>query len=177
MVCPRCISTVEEILKNVGIDYNHIELGRVEVKSDLDSEQSAQLSQYLSEVGFELILSEEAKMVNLVKSIIIERIHYQSDEEKLSVILSHTLKKEYSIISKTFRRMEGITIEQYQLAQRMEKVKELLQYDEKTVSEIAYELGFSNVGHLSNQFKKMTGLSPSEYKNQNHSQRRSLDAI
>lgn len=181
MVCPRCLSSVRTILNDMQIEYNRIELGIVGLNNELNEEQKEKLSNKLQTQGFELLSSEESKVINAIKSFVINKIHYpdtsQHSNHNLSDELSKELHTSYSKLSKTFSRVEGITIEQYLLLQRIEKVKELLSYEEKTISEIAFDLGYSSTAHLSAQFKKITGMPPSAFKKITKNQRKSLDDI
>jgi len=181
MVCPRCLSSVRTILNDMQIEYNHIELGIVELDREMSEEQKEKLSNKLQAQGFELLNSEESKVINAIKSFVINKIHYtdtsQHSNHNLSDELSKELHTSYSKMSKTFSRVEGITIEQYLLQQRIEKVKELLSYEEKTISEIAFDLGYSSTAHLSAQFKKITGMPPSAFKKITKNRRKSLDDI
>ena len=173
MVCPRCLSSVRTILNDMQIEFNRIELGIVGLNNELSEEQKEKLSNKLQTQGFELLNSEESKVIN--------KIHYtdtsQHSNHNLSDELSKELHTSYSKLSKTFSRVEGITIEQYLLQQRIEKVKELLSYEEKTISEIAFDLGYSSTAHLSAQFKKITGMPPSAFKKITKNRRKSLDDI
>lgn len=181
MVCPRCLSSVRTILNDMQIEYNRIELGIVELNKEMSEEQKEKLSNKLQTQGFELLNSEESKVINAIKSFVINKIHYtdtsQHSNHNLSDELSKELHTSYSKLSKTFSRVEGITIEQYLLQQRIEKVKELLSYEEKTISEIAFDLGYSSTAHLSAQFKKITGMPPSAFKKITKNRRKSLDDI
>lgn len=179
MVCPRCISTVEQLLDSLGVDYSYVDLGKVILNKDIDQKKKNVLNERLIDQGFELLDGEEEKMINTIKSYIIQKVHHENDAQtiNLSEQLSRLLLRDYSSISKTFSHSTGITIEQYMLNQRIEKVKELLSYQEMSVSEIALELGFSSVAHLSNQFKKITGMTPSEFKKLQNKPRKNIDAV
>jgi len=179
MVCPRCISSIRNVLNELGIAYNKIELGSVELPEKLSDAQSAQLAHKLKQQGFELLSSEQAQIINAIKSFVIKKVHYSEEHSniKLSAELSALLHKDYSTISKSFSRSEGITIEHYLLNQRIERVKELLSYEQKTISEIAIELGFSSTAHLSSQFKKITGMPPSAFKKLSKKPRNMLDKL
>ena len=179
MVCPRCLSSVRTLLNELQIAYTSIELGTVVLDRDISKDQQKEFSKKLLSQGFELLNSEESKIINAVKSYIINKVHYthQHSNYNLSDELSKELHTSYSKLSKTFSRVEGITIEQYLLQQRIEKVKELLSYEEKTISEIAFDLGYSSTAHLSAQFKKITGMPPSAFKKITKNRRKSLDDI
>ncbi len=179
MVCPRCLSSVKNILEEQKIGYKSIELGKVELTNDLSVIQKSALSQLLKVQGFELLDNEESKMVSSIKAFIVDKIHYHNSKTKnnLSDELSNLLHKDYSIISKTFSRLEGMTIEHFLLYQRIEKAKELISYEEMTIAEIAFDLEYSSSAHLSSQFKQITGMSPSEFKKLSNKTRISLNDI
>jgi AraC family transcriptional regulator len=179
MVCRRCISAVENQLKKNGIEPLHIQLGEVIVKDNLTQEQSKILNSELKELGFELLDDQKQKTIERIKNIIITQVHHSDDKvkHKLSDILSHQLNKDYSQLSNLFSEVEGITIEKFLINQRIERVKEMLIYDELSLSEIAYKNGYSSVAHLSSQFKKITGLTPKDFKAKGLNQRKHLDSI
>ncbi len=181
MVCPRCLSSVRTILDDMRIEYNQIELGIVELSKEITHKQKEKLSEKLQTQGFELLSSRESKIINSIKSFVINKVHYLDSSQRSSYNLSDELSKElhisYSKLSKTFSRVEGITIEHYVLQQRIEKAKELLSYGEKTISEIAFEMGYSSTAHLSSQFKKITGMPPSEFRKFTEKRRKPLDDI
>lgn len=180
MVCPRCISSVASILEEIGVEYEELKLGSVAVKQALSTEQEQQLKQKLQAIGFEIIHDPTTNLVHQIKSILIEKIHYNNtfDTSNISAILTKELFKDYSTLSKTFSKSEGITIEQYVILQRIERAKELLSYDQSSISEIAVELGYSSTAHFSRQFKKVTHQTPSQYKkNRMLEPRRNLDEI
>jgi AraC family transcriptional regulator len=163
MVCPRCISSVKYILKKENILFNKINLGEVELKENISVSQRNKLQEELEKIGFELI---ESRLNSIVEKIKIAVINYVNNERKLKLsnFILKDLPYDYSYLSDLFSSVEGITIEHYFIEQRIEKVKEFLVYDQLNFTEIAYQLGFSSVHHLSSQFKKVTGLTPSYYK-------------
>jgi len=167
MVCARCVAAVEQIVKDTGLALRNIELGEVELEAAPTPAQLEQLRQGLEAVGFELVDDRDAATIARIKAAIVKLVHH-SDEAapkvKLSELLSNALHREYSSLSSLFTQVEGITIEQFFLLQRLERVKELIRYDELTMSEIAFRTGFSSVAHLSAQFKKLTGMTPSAFK-------------
>lgn len=178
MVCPRCIAAVTQVLNKIGADVLQVNLGEVVLNKDLTEEQKIQLSNELQQLGFELLDDARKQQIEKIKATIIQNIHYTDDiKHNLSEILANELHKEYSQISKLFSSTEGITIEQFVILQKVEKVKELLVYDEMSLSEIAYKLGYSSVAHLSAQFKKVTGLTPSQFKAQGIRLRKPLDNL
>ncbi len=179
MVCPRCINSVRNILTELDIPYNSIQLGEVELVDELSSEQKQTLNQQMNAIGFELLDDKESRIINSIKTFLVEMIHYDKHQsnKNISEVLSKHAQKEYSTLSKLFSKVEGITIEKYIMYQKIEKIKELLSYDEMSISEIAFSLNYSSVSHLSNQFKKVTGISPSEFKKLNKKNRKTIDNI
>lgn len=167
MVCHRCKLAVENELKKLNLHPLKIELGEVVLKEDkLSKVQQAELSNNLKQLGFELLDDKRKKLIEQIKTLIIQSIHYDKEQPKknYSAFISENLHHDYSYLSKLFSETEGITIEQFIINQKIEKVKELLVYDEKNLSEIAYETGYSSVAHLSSQFKKVTGFTPTAFK-------------
>jgi len=180
MVCARCIKTVTGIFQQAGAEIKNVRLGFVETNNKLDSEQLNTIRKNLILEGFELLDDHKTKMIEQIKNEIINLVHYgELDEMKtnISTHLSNKLHKDYNYLSNLFSSVESTTIEQYFILQKIEKVKELLVYDELTLSEIAYKLGYSSVAHLSNQFKKITGSAPSEFKKLKGHHRNHLDNI
>ena len=159
MVCDRCIMVVRQELEKLNINATSIALGEVETKDALSNQQLLQLQSNLANTGFELLDDNKKRLIDKIKTVIIEQIHYSDTDDKhnFSEILSHKLHKDYSYLSALFSDVESITIEKYIINQKIEKVKELLVYDELNLSEIAYKLGYSSVAHLSAQFKKSNG--------------------
>jgi len=180
MVCARCIRTVSGIFQNAGADLGNVSLGAVTTRNELSAEQLNTLRQQLLIEGFELLDDQKTKLIEQIKNEIVNLVHYSElDEmkENLSTFLTNKIHKDYNYLSNLFSSVEGTTIEQYFILQKIEKVKELLIYDELSLSEIAFKLGYSSVAHLSNQFKKVTGLTPSYVKKLGTNHRRSLDDI
>ena len=178
MVCPRCLTAVEKILNDMHIQPVYVQLGDILLKEQLTEIQLGQLSMKLEQLGFELLDDNRKQQIDKIKTIIIEHIHYQDDEKfAFTEVLSRELNKEYSVISKLFSETEGITIEQYVILQKIEKVKELLAYKEMNLNEISFKLGYSSAAHLSAQFKKVTGLTPSQFKAQGIHLRRFLNEV
>jgi len=180
MVCGRCILVIREQLEALNIAYKNIQLGEVELTEELPAEQLQQFNDRVSGLGFEVLDDRKAALVNQIKSAIISLIHERGSEElnkKISVILSEKFHKDYHSLTTLFSSIEGITIEKYLILQRIEKVKELLFYDEMTLNEIADTLGYSSVQHLSQQFKKITGLTPTHFKKMKENKRKSLDQV
>lgn len=180
MVCNRCIKVVGEELIKLGIQPISIDLGKVELKESLSNEQIVKVRSALSDNGFELIDDKKSLIIEKIKTLVIELIHYQKESTghiNLSDFIARKMGYDYSYLSNLFSSVEGITIEKYIISQKIEKVKELLVYGEHNLNEIAFHLGYSSVQHLSNQFKKLTGLSPSHFKNIRENKRKPIDRI
>ncbi len=180
MVCDRCIMAVRLQLDELKLAYKNIQLGQVELNEEPDNEQLKQLRINLEKQGFELLDDKKSKTVERIKNIIVSLIHGKDADElnlKLSAVLEEKTGMDYHYLSTLFSSVEGITIEKYAILQRIEKVKELLMYDEKSLSDIAFELGYSSVQHLSQQFKKVTGLTPTHFKQIKDNRRKPLDKI
>lgn len=163
-------------LEKLGMHYTAVELGEVEVPDDVSKDQLDILSSALELTGLELMEDSKKILVEKIKTIIIELIHYSEEQIKinLSDYLSEKLNHNYTYLSNLFSEVKGTTIEQFYLANKIERVKELLVYDELNLTEIAWKLHYSSVSHLSNQFKKMTGLTPSHFKNLKNKRRSAL---
>ncbi|WP_436410299.1 helix-turn-helix domain-containing protein [Parapedobacter flavus] len=170
---------VQNEMDKLGIGANSIKLGEVTLDHELSSEKRKALDGALTSVGFELIDDRKSRIIEQIKTIIIELVHHRESDKKynLSDVLSQSLNHDYSYLSNLFSEVEGTTIEKYFIAQKIEKVKELLVYDELTLSEIAYRLNYSSVAYLSNQFKKVTGLTPSHFKKIKEDKRKPLDQV
>jgi YesN/AraC family two-component response regulator len=180
MVCNRCILVVEQELTKLGFHLDQVLLGEVHLKDNLNDTQLHALDHALQAVGFERIDDRKGRLIEALKSKIIQTIRDPkgTHHANWSKILSDELHYEYNYISSLFSSVEGITLEQYIIRQKIERAKELLFYDELTLSQIADALGYSNVAHLSAQFKKIAGLTPSQLKkNRNASDRNALDEI
>lgn len=183
MVCNRCIMVVEQELKKLGFYPEQVTLGEVTLKeTDLTKDQQEKIDRALEAVGFERIDDRKARLIESIKNKIIERVHHvESIDRKFnwSDILADELHHDYNFLSNLFSSVEGITIEQYIIRQKIERAKELLFYDELNLSEIAQKLGYSSVAHLSSQFKKITGLTPSELKKSRkpHDVRNPIDSV
>lgn len=178
MVCERCVSSVSGILGKLNIPYEGIQLGEAHLKNPLTAPQADELKNKLEEQGFELLEDKDTKLINQIKSEVIRFVHHPpTSKEALSSHLSVHLNKEYSSLSKLFSQVEGRTIENYYINQRIEYAKELVVYDELSLSEIADKLEYSSVAHLSGQFKKITGMTPSAFKKLGMAARKPLDRI
>lgn len=179
MVCRRCVMMVEQELERLGIEAQSVKLGGIDLKEEINEEQREQLAQSFAGLGFEIIDDKRSRTIERIKNLIIELVQEQDAQLdiKLSEYLSRQLHSDYSALSKLFSAVEGMTIEQFYIAQKIEKIKELLVYDELSLSEIADMFHYSSVAYLSNQFKKVTGLSPSHFKKIKAEKRKSLDEI
>ena len=179
MVCQRCIITVENILKEHHIPFTNIILGEVALQRKLGNEELKIIESSLEKVGFELIESRVNKIIEAIKQAAIEYLNLgmESQNLKLSSFIIKKIPYDYSYLSDLFSSVEGKTIEQYFILQRIEKVKELLVYDQLSLTEISYQTGFSSVHHLSSQFKKVTGLTPSHFKKIGIEKRKALDQL
>jgi AraC family transcriptional regulator len=175
MVCPRCISTVTRVLQESGLKVEEVRLGEARVQGNPDYDR---LHAALKTEGFEVIMDREKQLSESIKNILIDYLeHYQTQYEPVTTSVSEKLNLPYQHLSKIFSRQENITIEKYFIKLKIEKVKELLSYNQLTLSEIAYQLKYSSVQHLSNQFKKVAGVSVSDYKQHPAPTRTSLDAL
>lgn len=179
MVCDRCIMAVRRELDNLELEYKNVQLGEVELAENPSGEKLQQLEKNLGDIGFELLDDKKSRIVEKIKSSIITHIHGNNDDLnlKLSALLEEKLQLDYHYLTTLFSSVEGVTIEKYAISQRIERVKELLMYDEQNLSEIADQLGYSSVQHLSQQFKKTTGLTPSDFRNLNENKRKPLDKV
>lgn len=179
MVCDRCIMAVNSELDKLRINAKTVVLGEVELYVPLTSEVKHELKNNLEKIGFELLEDKKHQLIERVKNSIIELIHHKHTflNINLSDYISQQIGTDYSSISKQFSETEHTTIEKFVIAQKIERVKELISYNELTLSEIADHLHYSSAAHLSGQFKKVTGMTPSEYKNSELKDRKTLDGI
>ena len=179
MVCPRCIFAVDNLLKQNGIDIVKIELGKAEIKGSLSKEQKRLLQKELNDLGFELLDDKITRRVEQIKNAIIDFVHYQSNNVNmnLSDYIVSKLHQDYFSLSKIFSENESTTIEKYFILQKIERIKELLSYNELTLNEIALEMNYSSAAYLSTQFKQITGMTPSQYKLSETKNRKCLDSI
>jgi AraC-like DNA-binding protein len=166
MVSLRCKMVVKQELEKLGLHYVNVDLGTIEILEDISSLQKEQLRNNLSNFGLELLDDKKKIIIEKIRSLIIETIHYSEELPKVnySDYISEKLGYDYTYLANTFSEVKGITIQQFIIIHKIEKVKELLLYDELNLTEISYKLHYSSVAHLSNQFKKITGLTPSYYK-------------
>ncbi len=176
MVCDRCKLVVRQELEKAGISYINIELGEVEIPKEPSAKSLDRFQEAIGKLGFELIEDKNSRIISKVKSLTIGFIN-KPEEKNFSEVLTENLHKDYGSISSLFSEVEGITIEKYLILHRIERVKELLVYDELSLGQIADELGYSSINHLSSQFKKITGLSPSHFKKIREVKRQPLDQV
>ena len=167
MVSIRCKNVVKYELESMWVHFCSIELGQVELKDDITAEQHTRLKATLLKHGLELMDDKKAMLIEKIKNVIVEMVHYADEIPaiKNSEYISSEINQSYYYLSNLFSEVTGITIEQYIIAHKIERVKELLLYDELSLTEISYKLGYSSAAHLSHQFKKITGLTPSFFKN------------
>lgn len=181
MVCQRCIMAVRAEAEKLGITPIDIQLGEMTIhQPSVKPDTLDTLKNSLHKLGFEIIDDKRSRLVERVKTIVIERIHHTADGEarnNWSDLIASGLHYEYNYISNLFSSVEGITIEQFIIRQKIEKVKELLFYDELTLSEIAYRMGYSSGAYLTNQFKKVTGMTPGLFRKLHNKKRNALDQL
>ncbi len=177
MVCPRCIAAVDRVLQELSIPVKKVELGQVELLHPINNVQREKLNDKLIPLGFELLSTQKAQLISEIKTLIIQQIHHNDTVLKTnySNYLSEQLHHDYQYLSRLFSSNEGITINRFIVIQKIEKVKELLYYDELTTAEIADKLDYNSVAYLSNVFKKETGMTLTEFKNLKAPNHRSID--
>ena len=179
MVSIRCKMMVRAELEKLGLHHLKVELGEVEIKENISIEQREQLRSALLLSGLELMDDKKAILIQKIKNSIVEMIHYAEELPKTnnSDFISEKLGYDYTYLANLFSEVTGITIEHYIIIHKIERAKELLLYDELNLTEISYRLNYSSVAHLSNQFKKITGLTPTFYKNLKHKKRNTLENV
>ena len=179
MVSIRCKLLVKAELKNLGLHFIVVELGEVEIMENISPRQREQLKSSLAQSGLELMDDQKANLIEKIKKVIIEMIHYAEELPRIknSDYISEKLNYDYTYLANLFSDVAGITIEHYIIAHKIERVKELLMYDELNLTQISYKMNYSSVAHLSNQFKKVTGFTPSHFKQLKDKRRRSLEDI
>jgi len=179
MVCIRCQMVVKNELEKLDIQYVNVKIGEVDTIEDVPGDKLDQLDMALRKTGLMLMDDKKSILVEKIKAAVIELVHYTEDQIKtnLSDYLSEKLNYDYTYLANLFSEVKGITIENFYLTHKIEKVKELIVYDELNLSEIAYKLHYSSVSHLSNQFKKITGLTPSYFKNLKNKRRGTLEDV
>jgi AraC-like DNA-binding protein len=170
---------VKSELEQLGLQPLTVELGEVELKEELTNEEKERVNTRFLELGFELIDDKKSRLIERVKNLVVELVHHSDRQLNMNVsdYLVQFIPMEYKYLSNLFSEVEGTTIEKFYIAQRLERVKELLVYDELSLSEIADQMGYSSVAYLSTQFKKVVGLTPSHFKNIKASKRKSLDHL
>lgn len=180
MVCDRCIMIVRQQLENFGLKVNEISLGKIEVAPEPNANQLKNIASAMQALGFELIDKEKDQLVEQIKNQVIDLVHYSDLNrmgQSLTQIIADRLNKDYAYLSRQFSEVEGLTIEKYIIQQKIEKVKELMEYGELNLNEIAYKMGYSSSAHLSTQFKSITGFTPSKYKSSELNNRKPLDKV
>jgi AraC-like DNA-binding protein len=179
MVSIRCKMLVKKELEKLGLHYKTVELGEAEIEEDISPEQWNELNRALKNSGIELMDNKRSILVEKIKNVIVELIHYADEplEINFSDYLSEKLGHDYTYLANLFSETQGVTIEHFQIVHRIERVKELLIYDELSITEIAWKMHYSSVAHLSNQFKKVTGLTPSFFKKIKDKKRGTLEDI
>lgn len=179
MVSLRCKMVVKDELHNLGLNLVSVDLGMVEILEEMTTAQRDQLSVNLLRSGLELLDDKRAILIDKIKNVIIEMVHYADElpNTNYSEYISQKLGYDYTYLSNMFSEVKGITIQQFIIVHKIEKVKELLLYDELTLTEISYKLQYSSVAHLSNQFKKTTGLSPTFYKQLKQKRKNNLENL
>lgn len=179
MVCNRCITAVQHEVDQLGLPIKSIKLGELVLENEIKADEKQTLEINLTALGFEIIDDKKSRIIEKIKNTIIKLVHHQDNELKnnLSDVLSNELYHDYNYLSNLFSEVEGTTIEKYFIAQKIERVKELLVYDELSLSEIASQLNYSSVAYLSNQFKKVTGFTPSHFKQIKEDKRKPLDKV
>jgi len=179
MVSTRCKLAVKEVLKKLGLHFVMVDLGEIDIMEDITDEQREVLRVELHNVGLELMDNKRAVLIEKIKNVIIEMVHYSDELPKVnySDYISEKLNHDYTYLSNIFSEVKGITIQQFIITHKVERIKELLLYDELNLTEISYKMNYSSVAHLSNQFKKITGLTPSHYKQLKDNKRISIEEI
>ncbi len=179
MVSIRCKMLVKAELKNLGLHFIFVDLGVIEIMEDISPEQREQLKIALAVSGLMLMDDQKANLIEKIKSVIIEMIHHADELPRIknSDYLSEKLNYDYTYLANLFSEVAGLTIEHYIIAHKIERVKELLMYDELSLTQISYKMSYSSVAHLSNQFKKVTGLTPSHFKSLKDKRRQSLEDV
>ena len=179
MVCIRCQIVVKSVLEKLDLQYVDVKIGEADIIGNIPEEKLERLDVALRKSGLELMDDKKSILVEKIKSTIIELVHYTDDQIKinLSDFLSEKLNHDYTYLANLFSEVKGITIEKFYLTHKIEKVKELIVYDELNLSEIAFKMHYSSVAHLSNQFKKITGLTPSHFKELKNKRRNTLENV
>ena len=179
MVSQRCKLSVKDTLEKLGLSHGPVELGEVELLSEISAGRLEQLKIKLLNSGFEIIEDHKSILIEKIKTIIIEMVHYEDNLPKtnFSTYITGKLPYDYTYLANIFSEVKGTTIERFIIMHKIERIKELLGYDELSLTEISYKLNYSSVAHLSSQFKKITGLTPTEFKRQKHKMRNELEDL
>jgi AraC-like DNA-binding protein len=179
MVCIRCQMVVKDELEKLGLQYAYVKIGEADIKGEVQPEQLERLKTDLKKAGLVLLDNKKNVLAEKIKGAIIELVHYTEDQIKvnLSDYLSEKLNYDYTYLANLFSEIKGTTIEKFYLTHKIERVKELIVYDEFNLSEIAYKMHYSSVAHLSNQFKKFTGLTPTQFKMLKNRSRETLEDV
>ena len=179
MVSARCKIVVKEELKRLGLHFIMVDLGEVEIMEDISAEQQEHLKSALHESGLELMEDKKGILIERIKGVIVEMVHYAEELPKtnFSDYLTAKLHHDYTYMANLFSEVQGTTIEQFIISHKVERIKELIIYGEMNITEIAYKMNYSSVAHLSNQFKKVTGLSPSHFKQLKDKRRSPIEEV
>lgn len=179
MVCDRCKMVVDKLLQELGLSPQRIDLGEVLIEGELGTEKRVELMEKLAALGFELLSDRRQKTIELVKKALIRQVHHRDINSPLNIseYLSEELHQNYNTLSKLFSEVEGKTIERYYIELRIERVKELIRYDELSLSQIALQMNYSSAAYLSTQFKSVTGMTPSQFKALKENNRTSIDKV
>ena len=179
MVSNRCKMAVKEELKKLGLHFIVVDLGEVEIMEDITYEQKEKLKVGLLNSGLELMDDKRSVLIGKIKNVIVEMIHHSDESIKInfSIYLSDKLHHDYTYLANLFSEVQGITIEHFIINHKIERIKELIIYDELNITEIAWKMNYSSVAHLSNQFKKVTGLTPSHFKQMKNKRRSPIEEI
>jgi len=179
MVSNRCKTAVKEELKKLGLHFVMVDLGEVEIMENISAQQRQQLQAALLDVGLQLMDDKRAVLIEKIKTVVIEMVHHSDEVIKVnfSNFLSEKLHHDYTYLANLFSEVQGATIEQFIISHKVERIKELIMYDELNISEIAWKMNYSSISHLSNQFKKITGLSPTHFKQLKNKKRTPIEDI
>jgi AraC-like DNA-binding protein len=179
MVCPRCIMSVDQIIRENKLEAKYVHLGEIELTKIPNKNQLQKFSADLQKVGFEILDDSKKQLIEKIKTFLIQKVQEGNIEEHFSInkFLTANIYKDYSSLSKLFSEVESVTIEQFFILQKIEKAKEWLIYDENTLSQIAFNLGYSSTQHLSGQFKRLTGMTPTQFKSLGAEHRKAIDQL